>query len=198
MRRILGVLAALAIVGTILLPQVAQAQVEPFIGQLILVPYNFCPQGWLAPEGQLLPINQYTALFSLIGTLYGGDGERTFALPDLRGRVPVGVGQGPGLSPYTWGQEGGKESQTLTQAQMPAHSHSLNSTSGLATSLAPTGNTVLAAQDRVKVYSTAAPNGSMAPSSIGVAGGNQPFDIRPPFLGLQWCIAIQGVFPSRN
>ena len=99
MRRLLGVLAALAIVGTILLPPVAQAQSEPFLGQLMLVPYEFCPVGWVAPEGQILPIQQYSALFSLIGTLYGGDGERTFALPDLRGRVPVGVGQGPGLSP---------------------------------------------------------------------------------------------------
>ncbi len=197
MRRLLGVLAALAIVGTILLSPVAQAQVEPFIGQLMLVPYEFCPRGWADAAGQLLPINQNTALFSLLGTNYGGDGQSNFALPDLRSRVPVGVGQGPGLTDYLLGERGGSETQALTVNQMPLHTHALNGTSGLATSLTPAGNS-LGSQDRVKMYTSAAPNGSMAAGSIGAAGGGQPFGIMPPFLGLRWCIALQGVYPSQN
>ena len=198
MRRICCVVAVLALSALVVLPDVAHAQAgDPYLGQLMLVPYNFCPRGWAPAEGQILSIAQNTALFALIGTTYGGNGQTTFALPDLRGRVPISQGQGPGLAPYTLGEESGTEFQTLTINQMPAHTHQAYGSGNSPVSLGPS-NFEVATQDRVRMYAPPGAEVPMAPQMIGVAGGGQPFDNRSPYLALQWCINLDGIFPSRN
>ena len=169
---------------------------EPFIGELKTFGFNFAPRGWALCEGQLLPIAQNTALFSLLGTTFGGDGRTTFALPDLRGRYAVGVGNGPGLSSYRWGQKGGAETHTLTTAQMPQHKHSLNAESALATVPNPTGNMLGGHVGYVPQGSTA--DIAMHANSVSNTGGNQSFDLRTPYLGLYVSIALTGIYPSRN
>ena len=196
MRRICCLVTVLALSGLVVLPDVARAQAsDPFLGQLMLVPYNFCPRGWAPAEGQILSIAQNTALFSLLGTTYGGNGQTTFALPDLRGRVPISQGQGPGLSPYTQGEESGTEFQTLTINQMPAHTHQAYGSGNSPVSLGPS-NFEVATQDRVRMYAPPGAEVAMAPQMIGMAGGGQPFDNRSPYLVLQWCINLDGIFPS--
>ncbi|WP_249937095.1 phage tail protein [Roseateles sp. DAIF2] len=174
---------------------------EPLLGSICLVPYNFCPRGFADASGQILSIAQNTALFSLLGTTYGGDGRVTFALPDLRGRVPLGSGTGPGLGPIDLGQVGGQETAQLTVAQMPAHSHGaqLRGSSAAGNTDSPAG-AVSAKLARSNVYSSAGPDTNMSASAItvGSAGNGQPFSIRDPYLGLRYCIAIEGIFPSRN
>jgi microcystin-dependent protein len=166
---------------------------DPFLGELALVPYTFAPKGWAFCNGQLLPINQNQALFALLGTTYGGDGKVTFALPDLRGRVPISSGQGPGLENYSLGQTGGAERVTLTAAEMPQHSHALNVHSGKSLQTTPAGN-VLA---NGSVYTSAAPNGAAAAHAVASAGSGQPHDNRQPYLTLNWIIALQGVWPTQ-
>jgi len=167
--------------------------VDPFIGQIILVPYNFAPQGWALCNGQLLPIAQNTALFSLLGTTYGGDGVTTFALPDLRGRVPISAGQGPGLQPYALGQEGGEETVTLNTNQIPAHSHAVYANSTHSNSDQPANNFPGASAH----FQTSTDGTKMNPGMIGQTGGSQPHDNRQPYLTLNYCIALQGIYPSR-
>lgn len=167
---------------------------EPFLGQLMLVPYNFVPKGWAACSGQLLSISTNTALFSLLGTTYGGDGRVTFGLPDLRGRAPISVGQGPGLSNYTLGELGGVESVTLTAQQMPQHNHLVGANAGDANDTSPQ-NSIPAGQG---AYQTGAANVTMNAGMVQTAGGNQPHENRPPFLAMQWIIALEGIFPSRS
>lgn len=169
---------------------------EPFIGQIQIFGFNFAPRGWALCDGQLLPISQNTALFSLLGTTYGGDGRTTFALPDLRGRVPVHVGNGPGLSPISWGGRGGAESMTLTSANLPAHTHTLNATNATADQAQPGGNAL--AQSSEDQYAAAAPGDAMRAGSVGNTGANQAFGIRNPYLGIYYSIALQGFYPSRN
>jgi microcystin-dependent protein len=182
-------------------PRLAHADGDPFLGELALVPYNFAPLGWAFCDGTLLPIAQNTALFSLLGTQFGGNGTSTFALPDLRGRVPIhvgGSGAGPGLSTYAIGQIGGVENVTLVVSQMPAHTHGLTASAANGNTDTPGPTTVLAKNAAgVPQFSTAAPGTSMAPNSIGVAGSNLPHENRMPYLGLNWVIAMQGIFPSR-
>jgi microcystin-dependent protein len=178
-------------------PTPAYAAFEPYIGEIALFPYNFAPRGWAFCHGQLLSIAQNTALFSLLGTTYGGNGQTTFALPDLRGRVPVSSGQGPGLSNYTLGQSGGSESVTLTQSQMPAHTHSANAASGGGSSTSPDGRVWAASTARDNVYAGAA-NTTMAVQALGASGGSQPHDNTPPYLTLNYCIALEGIYPSRD
>jgi microcystin-dependent protein len=186
---------------------------DPFIGEICLFPYNFCPRGFAATDGQLLSISQNTALFSLLGTTYGGNGQTTFALPDLRGRVPVHVGQGPGLSDVALGEQGGSQQVTLNVGQLPAHTHTatsaitakLRGTNNPGTADTPAGN-VASKYARTNVYSAGPANVDMgtsaidatATTTIGSAGGNQPFENRQPYLGLRYCIALQGIFPSRD
>lgn len=168
---------------------------DPFIAEIRVFPYNFAPRGWLACDGQLLSIAQNTALFSLLGTTYGGDGRSTFGLPDLRGRLPMGTGQGPGLSLRELGQQVGTEAVTLTTAQMPSHNHGLR-----ATSSANTGNPSGAALANVatsgSVYRTP---GKLAPSgsSLASTGGGLSHENRQPALAFTFCIATQGIFPPR-
>lgn len=179
-----------------------QAQAtDPFLGEVIWVGFNFCPNGWLPAAGQILSIQQNTALFSLLGTTYGGNGTSNFALPDLRGRVPVGVGQGPGLSPYTLGQLAGTETHTLTVNEMPMHTHafSLFASSGKGNQPAPaSGNYLAAPASGDRIYASAAPaTVPLAAGTTGVSGGGQPHSIMQPYLVLTPCIAITGVYPSR-
>lgn len=178
-------------------PQVLAQGSDPFIGQLALVPYNFAPRGWAFCEGQILPISQNTALFSLLGTTYGGDGQVTFALPDLRGRVPISAGQGPGLADYILGQTGGEETTTLTIAQMPAHSHAALADPDVGSSDSPGGNTPARNAAGVPQYGSAT-SASLAAGAIGVTGGSQPHNNLQPYLTLHWIIALQGIFPTQN
>ena len=186
---------------------------EPFIGQIQPFGFNFAPRGWALCDGQLLPISQNTALFSLLGTTYGGDGKTTFALPDLRGRLPMHQGRGPGLSTRKIGQKGGSETVTLNVAQMPAHDHSgtgtvtgkVQANSGAGDTDNPAGNT-LATLSRTNQYSTAGPNTAMHSDTVtgtgnfttSTAGGSQPHNNMQPYLVINWCIALVGLFPSRS
>ncbi len=172
---------------------------EPYLGQLMLVPYNFAPRGWAFCNGQLLSIAQNTALFSLIGTFYGGDGIQTFALPDMRGRVPIHQGQGPGLSPYVLAETLGVESVTLLEGQIPAHSHGVNATANKGNKASPIGSYPAADAAGVTAeYNNGAPTGVMNAGVIAATGGGQPHENRQPSLVLSWVIALEGIFPSRN
>ena len=164
----------------------------PFVGQIQAFGFNFAPRGWSQCNGQLLPISQYTAVFSLLGTTFGGDGRTTFGLPDLRGRSIVGMGNGPGLSNITWGERGGEENHTLTVAQMPSHTHNIGVNSAAGEESNPSGKHLGAITDGYAEDSNA---NLAAPTN---AGGGQSYSIRNPFLGINVCIALQGIFPSRN
>jgi microcystin-dependent protein len=158
---------------------------------------NFAPRGWAFCEGQLLPISQNQALFSILGTTYGGDGRTTFALPDLRGRVCIQPGRGPGLSSYTLGQSGGVESVTLVVSNMPAHNHSYNAASTGEGERTATGAALAAPS--ANIYTTKDPiNTTMNAQVIGMTGGSQPVGIMQPFLAVNWIIATEGIFPSRG
>lgn len=176
----------------------AQAQAEPYLGQLMLTAAWYCPAGWAEASGQLLPLAPNTVLFSLLGTTYGGDGVTNFALPDLRGRAPIHQGQGPGLSPRTIGEAGGTEAVTLVSSEMPMHSHSLLGTTDAADAATPT-NAVLATKVRTTVYKAAgSPDTALHGDSIATAGGSQPHANMPPYLVMRWCIAVDGIFPQHS
>ena len=179
---------------------------QPFIGQIEAFGFNFAPKNWAFCAGQLLPINQNTALFSLLGTTYGGNGTTTFALPDLRGRIANAFGQGQGLAPYILGQTGGEEFHTLALTEMAAggHTHAINATNNGKTggTNVPSNAVTLGSgyssetgSPVVNIYSTAAP--TIAMGSLAPVGG-QPHENRMPFLVLNYCIALEGIFPSRN
>jgi len=181
---------------------------EPFIGEVKLFGFNFAPRGYMTCQGQLLSIAQNTALFSLLGTTYGGNGQQTFGLPDLQGRAPIGQGQGPGLSPYEMGQIGGTESVTITQGQMPMHVHSAigitvripvntgNEDSGAAGNYI--GNSAPNDQFGPVASPTAALGAPIVGGTTAVAGGSQPLGVLNPYLCMNYSIATQGIFPSRN
>ena len=175
---------------------------EPFLGQILLVGYNFAQRGFALAQGQLLPISQNSALFSLYGTMYGGDGRTTFALPDLRGRCPIGMGTGPGLSSRTIGSRSGLETTTLTVADMPAHNHTVNATNSDGDKPGPGGKLLGAAPPggvgSETIYSTAAPNKTMNPGMIANTGGGQAHNNMQPFLVMNYQVALLGIFPSRN
>lgn len=170
---------------------------DPFLGQIIMFGGNFAPRGWAFCDGQLLPIASYSALFSILGTIYGGDGRTTFALPDLRGRAPIHEGVGPGLETYRQGQRGGVEHVTLNITQIPSHTHlaAAKAASGVDADT-PAGNT----WSNGEVYSSGKPTETMDTGAISVlnAGGSQSHENRPPFLVVNYIIALQGVFPSRS
>lgn len=179
----------------------AQASADPLLGEMMTVGFNFCPRGWNEAAGQLLPISSHSALFSLLGTTYGGDGRTTFALPDLRGRSVVGMNTGPGLANIRWGSRGGRENITLTTANLPAHSHSaqMNAVSGTAGDRAqPAGR--LLSSSAAQQYSDQAANATLNSGAITVAnaGNGQAFNSRNPYLGMLNCIAMVGQYPSRS
>jgi microcystin-dependent protein len=166
---------------------------DPFVGEIRVVGFNFAPTGWALCNGQLLPIAQNTALFSLLGTTYGGDGRSNFALPNFQGRAVMHPGQGPGLSQRYLGETDGANTETLTQAELPAHNHALSAASGSATTGTPSGSTSLAA-GTVNTYGAA---NNMVPMGE-VVGGNQPHNNMQPYEVLNFVIALQGVFPPRS
>lgn len=171
---------------------------DPYLGQIMQVGFNFCPKGWAETNGQVLPVAQVPALFALLGTTYGGNGVTSFALPDLRGRVAVHSGQGPGLAPVTQGQQLGTDATTLTMAQMPTHNHVLH-----AAAVAPDTNDPnhallgVFAKDQKIYVAMGPPKVDMRPTAIDNAGGNQPFDQHQPSLGMKFCIALQGTVPAK-
>jgi microcystin-dependent protein len=162
---------------------------EPFLAEIKMLAFDWPPQGWALCNGQFLPINQNQALFSLLGTTYGGNGQTTFALPNLRGRTPIHVGQG-----HTLGEAAGSEAQTITQSQMPAHTHFVRGSTAPANAPSPSGNFSAA---NAGAYAL---NGNVAMNAQGVTntGGSQPHQNMSPYLVISFCIALQGIFPSRN
>lgn len=172
---------------------------EPFIGQITIVAFDFAPKGWALCNGQILPIAQNTALFSLLGTTFGGNGQTTFALPDLRGRTPIHWGTGPGLPSVTLGESSGSETVTLTINQLPMHNHIAMATTTPGDMPNPGGNMwAVESQGATFVYSDQTPNGTMAQNAIAPAGGSQPHTNLQPYLTVNFVIALVGIFPSRN
>jgi len=177
---------------------------DPFLGEIRMAGFNYAPNGWLLCNGQLLPISQYSALFSLLGTQYGGDGVQTFALPNLQGRVPIHQGNGAGLSPYTMGASGGTENVTLIATQMPAHNH-LMGVSNQTGAVADPTNAILAQGNSgsgrspvpVTNYVSTAATGTLAPAAISPAGGGQAHSNIQPYLCVNFIISTQGIYPSR-
>jgi len=166
---------------------------QPFIGEIRPVPYNFAPRNWQLCQGQLLAISQNNALFALFGTTYGGDGVNTFALPDLRGRVPVGQGTG-----YVMGQRGGAEQVSLVTSQIPIHSHAAFSTDNAGVKTAPSGQLWATDGSGATAEYDLPPNATMNAAAIGNTGGGQPHENRQPYLTINFIVALFGVFPSRN
>ena len=169
---------------------------DPFVAEIRIAGFNFAPNGWAFCNGALMPISQNTALFSLLGTTYGGDGKVTFALPNLQGQVPIGAGSGPGLTPRTLGEEGGSETVTLLTTEIPGHAHGLAATTASADRANPASPNALG-QPADPVYSPAGANAMTHPTTLGVVGGHQPHDNLQPYLAMTFIIALQGVFPPR-
>jgi microcystin-dependent protein len=171
---------------------------DPFVAEIRIFGFNFAPTGWATCDGQLMPISQNTALFSLLGTTYGGNGTSNFALPDLQGSAPMHPGQGPGLSLHDLGEVGGSQTQTLLESEIPVHNHALRASAGRATSRSPADG-MPAAATGVGMYDDAAqPATTMSGAALAIAGGGLPHENMQPFLTLLFCIALQGVFPPRG
>jgi microcystin-dependent protein len=174
---------------------------DPFVAEIRIFPFNFPPKGWAFCNGQLLPLSQNTALFSLLGTTYGGDGKSNFALPDVEGRAPMHPGRGPGLSLHDLGETGGSETVSLLESEIPAHSHSFNAHTGdPGDNNAPGPTLVFSKSGNGQAYqtNTAANLVAMSPFILAPAGGDQPHNNMQPYLTLNFCIALQGVFPPRT
>lgn len=170
---------------------------NPYLGEIRIMAFQFAPKGWALCDGQLLSIQSNTALFSILGTTYGGNGTTTFALPNLQSRIPIHAGQGQGLSPYTQGQVGGFESVTLTTQQLPQHNHNVN-VLGVNAGTNKAANNYLADSTSGNVYTTSAPNATLNPNALTNTGNNQPHANIEPYLCVSFCIATQGIFPPRN
>jgi len=179
---------------------------DQFVAEIRIFPFNFAPTGWAFCAGQLMPISQNTALFSLLGTNYGGNGQSTFGLPNLQNSVPIHQGQGQGLSQRFLGEVGGEEFHTLITSEMAAHNHTFVGTTVNATTVTSSGNQPakgftgnFQANTQAKMYSTIAnPNAQMNPNVLGISGGSQPHNNMMQYLTVNFCIALQGIFPARN
>jgi microcystin-dependent protein len=171
---------------------------QPFVAEIRIFPYNFAPRGWAFCNGQIMPIDQNTALYSLLGTTYGGNGQTTFALPNMQGRVPMNSGTGPGLDPYTLGESAGSATITLTASEMPGHQHAVSGTTAAAGLASPANNLWAPGAGRTPppLYQSSAPDKLMLPT--GTVGGSQPHNNMQPFLCVNFCIALQGIYPARN
>jgi microcystin-dependent protein len=198
--------AILGLLALLMLAVPVHAQDSPFVGQIDIVGFNFAPVGWMICEGQLLPISEYETLFNLIGTTYGGDGQSTFALPDLRGRMAIHQGFN-GVSGYVIGQQGGEETVTLTLNQIPTHTHAAMGSSAAASTLGPgssggsewaTTTTYLYSSGGPSLSNSAVTSGAMEGGTIGSTGGGQPHENRPPFLVVNFIISLFGVYPSQS
>jgi microcystin-dependent protein len=173
---------------------------DPFVAEIRIFPFNFAPKGWAFCDGQLLPLSQNTALFSLLGTTYGGNGLNNFALPNLQGRAPMHPGQGPGLSLYPLGQESGVETVSLLESEIPAHTHALQGANSDATEPSPVGQLPAAGLGGVSMYA-AVPTSTavnMSANALAPSGGGQPHNNMMPYLTCYFCIALQGVYPPRS
>ena len=170
---------------------------QPYVGEIRMVGFNFAPTGWALCQGQLMAIAENDVLFALIGTTYGGDGQTTFALPDLRGRVPIHQGQGSGLTNRTIGEAGGQEAVTLTTPQMPVHTHTPSASPNPGTTTSPVGNT-WASSPSVAAYTNQAANTPMSAQALATVGSGQPHENMAPFLTVNFVISLFGVFPSPN
>jgi microcystin-dependent protein len=173
---------------------------DPFVAEIRIFPFNFAPKGWAFCGGQILPLSQNTALFSLLGTTYGGDGKSNFALPNLQGRAPMHPGQGPGLSLHDLGETGGTDTVTLLQSEMPMHNHTMRGTVENGTQGTLTANITLATSIGGTVFQTVT-NANlmpMSPNALAPAGGDQPHNNLQPYLTCNFCIALQGVYPPRT
>ncbi len=167
---------------------------DPFVAEVRVFPFSFPPRGWAFCDGQIMPISQNTALFSLLGTIYGGNGKSTFALPDLQGRAPMQCGHAPGLSDYPLGDTGGWESVTLSLEEIPQHSHAPFVSGRDGDSQNPRGALLAAGST---IFSAATQLTDMAPASVAIAGGSLPHNNMQPYLTVSFCIALQGIFPAR-
>jgi microcystin-dependent protein len=171
---------------------------DPFVAEVRIFPFNFAPKGWAFCQGQLMPISQNTALFSLLGTTYGGDGKSTFALPDLQGRVPMHPGQGPGLSLHSLGEMSGSNSVTLLESELTAHAHALRADAvDAGDTNVPSPNASLAQSSGGGLYQSSA-NTQLSDQAVSAAGGDQPHNNLQPYLTVSFCIALQGVYPPRS
>lgn len=171
---------------------------DPFVAEIRIFPFNFAPKGWAWCDGQLLPLSQNTALFSLLGTTYGGNGKSNFALPDLQGRAPMHPGQGPGLSLHDLGETGGSETVTLLESEIPSHSHSILAQGAVGDTNLPAGNAIARTIGATPYQPAGGALVSMASNSLAPAGGDQPHNNLQPYLTFYFCIALQGVFPPRG
>ena len=169
---------------------------EPFLGEIRLFTGAFVPRGWAPCDGRMLPIAQYQALFSILGVNYGGDGRQSFGLPDLRGRAAVSFGPGPGLSDAFQGAQFGTETTTLLSTQIPLHTHSVGVSGAPADARSPAAGALAVANE--PTYAGGPPDTVLAPNALGSAGGGRPHENMPPFLALQYMIALEGIFPARN
>ena len=174
---------------------------DPFVAEIRIFPFNFAPKGWAWCDGQLLPLSQNTALFSLLGTTYGGNGKSNFALPDLQGRAPMHPGQGPGLSLHDLGETGGSETVSLLESEIPSHSHAMNAHNGdPADHQTPSTTTTIAQSANGSAFqsTTNSSLAALADNILAPAGGDQPHNNMQPYLTFYFCIALQGVFPPRT
>ena len=171
---------------------------DPFVAEIRIFPFNFAPRGWAWCDGQLMPLSQNTALFSLLGTTYGGNGKSNFALPDLQGRAPMHPGQGPGLSLHDLGETGGSETVTLLESEIPAHSHALQTYNDVGEDRIPNPSEAMARSTGGSLYAAPGALVSLAPEVLPPAGGDQPHNNLQPYLTFYFCIALQGVFPPRG
>jgi microcystin-dependent protein len=170
---------------------------QPFVGEIRMFGGSFAPAGWAFCSGQIMPISENDTLFNLIGTTYGGDGQETFGLPDLQGRIPIHAGQGSGLSPYILGEKAGTENVTLTTQQLPNHSHTVLASADPASSTQAAGN-ITAATNQLKIYTENATSKVFAPNTLSVVGGSQPHENMMPFLVITFIISLFGIFPTQN
>ena len=170
---------------------------DPFVAEIRIFPFIFPPTGWAFCNGQLMPISQNTALFSLLGTTYGGDGKSTFALPNMQGNAPMHPGQGPGLSLHDLGEQGGSQTVTLLESEMPSHGHAVNASAAEGTTGDPSGQLV-ASGIGVNMYSSSINPTTLNPNAVSPTGGDQPHNNMQPYLTLNFNIALQGVFPPRG
>ena len=199
-KKIITLMIAITCATTGLLAQ------DQFVGEIRIFPINFAPKGWMPCNGQLLPISQYAALFSILGTTYGGNGKTTFALPNLQGRVALNPGHGPGLTNRNLGEMGGNPTVTLLSSEIPAHTHPLFFTDAQATTNTPAADVMPAFNASlnfpgitkpVNTYAETSPNAVFAPQTLSIAGGSQPHNNMQPYLVLNYCIAVQGIYPMR-
>jgi len=173
---------------------------DPFVAEIRIFPFNFAPKGWAFCDGQILPLSQNTALFSLLGTTYGGDGKSNFALPNMQGNAPMHPGQGPGLSLHDLGETGGSETVSLLESEIPGHSHTVMANAAVGNRTTPAANAIsrVTGSTPFVAGSPTPPLIQMSPNSVAPAGGDQPHNNMQPYLTFYFCIALQGVFPPRT